>query len=219
MKLIKFQGDSLGTREHFDKLDPYVRKRFMDMIAEYGKPVQVNSAMRDMNEQQNLYDKWIQGGKKGNVVGKPGSSKHNFGRAIDLNSNQVADLDTSGLLSRYGFNTIPNDPPHIEMAKFGGEFSGPKSGYPVLLHDKEIVLNKIQSDKLKQKLEQVEKKPVESAMPGLSTTSSTNTTPNTEVVAMLKQFTDVMEYKMDSMIDVLNNGNDISGKILTYSMA
>ena len=219
MKLIKFQGDSLGTRENFDKLDPYVRKRFMDMIAEYGKPVQVNSAMRDMYEQQNLYDKWIQGGKKGNVVGKPGSSKHNFGRALDLNSNQVADLSSSGLLARYGFNTIPNDPPHIEMAKFGGAFSGPDSGYPVMLHGKETVLSKIQGDKLKQKLEQVEKKSIETSIPELSPTSSTNSTSNTEVVAMLKEFTNTMENKMDNMIGVLSDGNDISGKILTYSMS
>ena len=219
MKLIKFQGDSLGNRENFDKLDPYVRKRFMDMIAEYGKPVQVNSAMRDMNEQQNLYDKWIQGGKKGNVVGKPGSSKHNFGRALDLNSNQVADLSSSGLLARYGFNTIPNDPPHIEMAKFGGAFSGPDSGYPVMLHGKETVLSKIQGDKLKQKLEQVEKKSIETSIPELSPTSSTNSTSNTEVVAMLKEFTSSMENKMDNMIGVLSDGNDISGKILTYSMS
>ena len=219
MKLIKFQGDSLGNRENFDKLDPYVRKRFMDMIAEYGKPVQVNSAMRDMNEQQNLYDKWIQGGKKGNVVGKPGSSKHNFGRALDLNSNQVADLSSSGLLARYGFNTIPNDPPHIEMAKFGGAFSGPDSGYPVMLHGKETVLSKIQGDKLKQKLEQVEKKSIETSIPELSPTSSTNSTSNTEVVAMLKEFTNTMENKMDNMIGVLSDGNDISGKILTYSMS
>jgi hypothetical protein len=59
MKLIKFQGDALGTRTHFDALDPYVKQNFMDMIAEYGKPVQINAAMRSEQEQQTLYDKWI----------------------------------------------------------------------------------------------------------------------------------------------------------------
>jgi hypothetical protein len=36
---------------------------------------------------------------------------------------------------------------------------------------------------------------------------------------MLKEFTNTMENKMDNMIGVLSDGNDISGKILTYSMA
>jgi hypothetical protein len=109
---------------------------------------------------------------------------------------------------------------HVQLAQDGGEFSGPNSGYPVMLHNKETVLNKIQTDKLKKKLEQVEKKPVESTIPGLSPTSSNNTgTSNTEVVAMLKEFTSTMENKMDNMIGVLSDGNDISGKILTYSMA
>ena len=116
-------------------------------------------------------------------------------------------------------DSIQYDPPHIEMAKFGGAFSGPDSGYPVMLHGKETVLSKIQGDKLKQKLEQVEKKSIETSIPELSPTSSTNSTSNTEVVAMLKEFTNTMENKMDNMIGVLSDGNDISGKILTYSMS
>ena len=140
MKLIKFQGDALGTISHFDALDPYVKRTFMDMIAEYGKPVQVNAAMRDMDEQKTLYDKWISNGKVGNPVAKPGDSKHNFGRALDLNSNQVTELKSSGLLSKYGFNTIDKDPPHIEMARFGGVFNGPNSGYDVELHGREAII-------------------------------------------------------------------------------
>ena len=171
-----------------------------------------------------------------NFHSQPGRSKslHTEGKAFDFKLNykptveqgkevvkMLKDMGAGYALDEYNFPSPGSTGGHFhaQLAQDGGEFSGPKSGYPVLLHDKEIVLNKIQSDKLKQKLEQVEKKPVDSAIPGLSTTSSTNPNANTEVVAMLKQFTDVMEYKMDSMIDVLNNGNDISGKILTYSMA
>jgi hypothetical protein len=136
--------------------------------------------------------------------------------------NMLKGIGAGYALDEYNFPSPGSNGQHIhaQLAQDGGEFNGPKSGYPVMLHDKEIVLNKIQSDKLKQKLEQVEKKPVESAIPGLSTTSSNTTSnSNTEVVAMLKEFTNVMENKMDNMIGVLSDGNDISGKILTYSMA
>ena len=171
-----------------------------------------------------------------NFHNEPGRRKslHTEGKAFDFKLNykptieqgkevakMLKDMGAGYVLDEYNFPSPGSTGGHFhaQLARDGGEFSGPNSGYPVLLHGKETVLNKIQGDKLKQKLEQVEKKPVESAMPGLSTTSSTNPNANTEVVAMLKQFTDVMEYKMDNMIDVLNNGNDISGKILTYSMA
>jgi hypothetical protein len=213
MKLIKFQGDALGTRSHFDALDPYVKRNFMDMIAEHGKPVQVNAAMRDMQEQQTLYDKWIANGKVVNPVAKPGSSKHNFGRALDLNSSQVADLSNSGLLSKYGFTTIPKDPPHIEMARFGGVFSGPESGYPVMLHgDQETVVTKPQFDDM---AEGVKKESVTTAMSNLSpTTTNTIESPS----AILQELLDLMENKFDTMIDRLSTGNDISDKLLRNSM-
>ena len=213
MKLIKFQGDALGTRSHFDALDPYVKRNFMDMIAEYGKPVQINAAMRNMDEQQTLYDRWIANGKIGNPVAKPGSSKHNFGRALDLNSSQVADLANSGLLTKYGFNTIPNDPPHIEMARFGGVFSGPESGYPVMLHgDQETVVTKPQFDEM---ANGVKKESVATAMSNLSTTT-TNTMESPS--AILQELLDLMEDKFDTMIDRLSTGNDISDKLLRNSM-
>jgi hypothetical protein len=213
MKLIKFQGDSLGTRAHFDRLDPYVKQNFMAMIAEYGKPVQVNAAMRDMQEQQTLYDKWIANGKMGNPVAKPGQSKHNFGRALDLNRDQVTALSSSGLLSRYGFKTIDNDPPHIEMARFGGVFSGPESGYPVMLHgDDETVVTKPQFDEM---TKGVKKESVTTAFGG-STNMSSNSSESSS--AILQELLVLMEDKFDSMIDKLSTGNDISDKLLRNAM-
>jgi len=214
MKLIKFQGDSLGTRDHFDRLDPYVRQNFMAMIAEYGKPVQVNAAMRDMQEQQTLYDKWIENGKIGNPVALPGRSKHNFGRALDLNSNQVADLSSSGLLSRYGFKTIDNDPPHIEMARFGGVFSGPESGYPVMLHgDQETVVTKPQFDEM---ANGVKKESVTTAFGGSTNMSTSN--PADAPAVILQELMGMMEDKFNEMISQLSTGNDISDKLLRNAM-
>jgi hypothetical protein len=172
-----------------------------------------------------------------NFHNEPGRRKslHTEGKAFDFKLNykptveqgkevtkMLKDMGAGYVLDEYNFPSPGSTGGHFhaQLAQDGGEFSGPSSGYPVMLHGKETVLNKIQGDKLKQKLEQVEKKPVESAMPGLGPTSSNNTgTSNTEVVAMLKQFTNTMEDKMDNMIGVLSDGNDISGRILTYSMA
>ena len=213
MKLIKFQGDALGTRTHFDALDPDVKQKFIDMIAEYGKPVQINAAMRSEQEQQILYDKWIANGKIGNPVAKPGKSNHNFGRALDLNSNQVAALSRSGLLNKYGFNTIPNDPPHIEMARFGGVFSGPESGYPVMLHgDQETVVTKPQFDEM---ANGVKKESVTTAMKNLG---SDNSSPTDSPSAILQELLGLMENKFDAMISQLSTGNDIQDKLLRNSM-
>ncbi len=214
MKLIKFQGDSLGTRAHFDRLEPDVKQKFMDMIAEYGKPVQINAAMRSPEEQQVLYDKWIANGKIGNPVAPAGKSNHNFGRALDLNSNQVAALSRSGLLNKYGFNTIPNDPPHIEMASSGGVFSGPESGYPVMLHgDKETVVTKPQFDEM---TKDVKKESVTTAF-GKSTNMSTDN-PSESSSAILQELLGLMENKFDEMISQLSTGNNIQDKLLRNSM-
>lgn len=168
-----------------------------------------------------------------NEKGKPGSL-HSQGKAFDFSLNykptvdqgkeitkMLKDLGAGYVQDEYNFPSPGSTGGHIhvQLAKDGGAFAGPSDGYPVMLHNKEVVLNKIQTDKLSRKLEQVEKRPVETAIPELSSNTTSQTTMNTEVVAMLEQFTNVMENKMDAMIDVLNNGNDISGKILTYSMA
>ena len=214
MKLIKFQGDALGTRSHFDALDPYVKQNFMNMIAEYGKPVQINAAMRDMNEQQALYDKWIAGGKQGNPVALPGRSKHNFGRALDLNSNQVADLANSGLLAKYGFNTIQGDPPHIEMARLGGVFKGPESGYPVMLHGQEAVVPNAQFEAIENIMSSVTKTGLGSNLSSVSSTGASNTA----TIDALRDLYDVMSDKLDTVIDKLASGNDIQDKLLRNSM-
>jgi hypothetical protein len=214
MKLIRFQGDSLGTKKHFDALDSDVKQKFIDMIAEYGKPVQINAAMRSEQEQQVLYDKWIANGKIGNPVAKPGKSNHNFGRALDLNSNQVSALSGNGLLNKYGFNTIPNDPPHIEMASSGGVFSGPESGYPVMLHgNKETVVTKPQFDEM---ANVVKKESVTTAINNLG--STTTSAPAETPSIILQELLVLMEDKFDEMISQLSTSNTISDKLLRNAM-
>lgn len=162
------------------------------------------------------------------------ASHHTTGKAFDFKLNykptieqgkeivkMLKDLGAGYVKDEYNFPSSGSNGEHIhvQLAEDGGEFKGPKSGYPVMLHGEETVLNEKQKNKLTEKLIEVEKKPVEKEIPALTKTSSNTQSSDPQVVAMLQEFTNVMETKMDAMIDVLNNGNDISGKILTYSMA
>ena len=68
-------------------------------------------------------------------------SKHNEGRALDIQSSQADYLISQGLLGKYGFRSGRefNDPPHIFM-RDGGIATGPKSGYSATLHGTEAVI-------------------------------------------------------------------------------
>jgi uncharacterized protein YcbK (DUF882 family) len=204
--LLKFTSNT-GSREHFEKLDPIVKSNFLSMIAEYGKTVQINSAFRSLEEQASI-------NSGGNPKAQPGQSKHNIGRALDLNSSQVAELKAMGLLAKYGFNTIEGDPPHIEMARNGGLFSGPESGYPVMLHGREAVIPQQQLQAIKSVLDSVTKESLSNALPNVSAASSQN-----ESIGILKDLYQVMSEKLDTIADKLSSGNDTREELLQYSRA
>ena len=133
--LIKFTGGT-GTSEHFGKLEPSVQQAFLSMAQDYsnltGDKLQVNSAFRSHDEQAAV-------NPGANPKAAPGMSKHNIGRAVDIQSSQKDFLQRQGLLDRYGFKTLANDPPHIFM-KDGGIATGPRSGYAATLHGTEAVI-------------------------------------------------------------------------------
>lgn len=214
MKLIRFRGDALGNKAHFDQLNPRTRDRFMAMIAEYGKPVQINSANRSFEEQKKEYDEWVDRGKTGNPVAQPGSSNHETGNALDLNRSQVADLNNAGLLAKYGFKTLAGDPPHIEMARLGGIFNGPDSGYPVMLHGTEAVLPTPQLEAVKTLMSSVTRTSLGSDIPAITGNSNTSA----ETINALRDLYDVMADKLDTVIDKLASSNDIQDKLLRNSM-
>lgn len=133
---IKFTGNT-GSEQHFDKLADPVKTAFAQMARDYnqlsgGKKLQINSAYRSPDEQAN-----VDSGT--NPRAAPGMSKHNIGRAIDIQSTQVKEMDSNGLLKQYGFKTLKNDPPHIFM-RDGGIATGPDTGYPATLHGTEAVI-------------------------------------------------------------------------------
>jgi hypothetical protein len=136
-KVIKFTSGT-GSRDHFDKLQPAVKQAFLGMARDYnnltGEKLQVNSAFRSLGEQAAV-------NPGANPKAAPGMSKHNEGRALDIQSSQADYLISQGLLGKYGFRSGRefNDPPHIFM-RDGGIATGPKSGYAATLHGTEAVI-------------------------------------------------------------------------------
>lgn len=225
LKLIKFQGDALGNKSHYDMLNSNVKENFEKMIAEYGKPVQVNAAMRDKEEQQRMYDAATPRGdgkrynKYGNPVAPPDQSKHTSGKALDLNPADVLALDSLGLLAKYGFKKLEGDPPHIEMAKKGGAFSGPTSGYPVMLHGDEIVIPQPDLMGMIESLSKVKK----TELQDLTQASKTPTTPAglsdnvlQPLVEQQGNMIEILSTKLDAVISKLSTSNDLQQGILTY---
>jgi hypothetical protein len=136
--LINFTGGT-GSKTHFQQLNPTVLNSFVQMASAYfsntGKKLQVNSAFRSMEEQAKV-------NSGTNPKAAPGRSLHNVGKAIDINSSQVSELQSLGLLGQHGFSPLSGDPPHIQMpsAATGGILSGPISGYQAMLHGNEAVV-------------------------------------------------------------------------------
>ena len=134
---IAFTGGT-GDKAHFDQLEPGVKSQFMQMARDYnqltGKKLQVNSAFRSPEEQANV-------NSGANPKAAPGMSKHNIGRAVDINSDQRSFLEQQGLLSQYGFSPLAEDPPHISAAN-GAILSGPTSGYQpnLTMHGTEAIM-------------------------------------------------------------------------------
>lgn len=99
-------------------LHPDVWHNFVGMANEYyaltGEPIQVNSAYRDTETQRKLYQQAVRTGRT-NYVAKPGRSLHEYGFAIDINSNVSNKLDRMGLMSKWKFNRpLKNHPRNPE---------------------------------------------------------------------------------------------------------
>lgn len=109
--VVPFDGTLAGIRtklrhEAITNLDPDVLNLFGGMAKEYnaltGKELTVTEAFRSYQEQAALYAKYGASGR----AAPPGRSLHEFGLAIDVSSQDVAELERLGLLRKYGF-TVP----------------------------------------------------------------------------------------------------------------
>ena len=80
-----------------------------------GLGLRLNNSYRSSDEQEALYKAWINRGRTGNPVARPGLSRHEFGFALDLNGLQPLTFHQwNGLLNtgeKYGFTYILGDFP------------------------------------------------------------------------------------------------------------
>lgn len=146
-KLFSFT-DKSGSKSAFEGLDKTFKDAVIRAATEYqavtGKPIQINSAKRDSEDQERLYAETVAAGRPGigptgMKVGKPGTSRHERGHAVDIQQYKdpvaVAAFNKQGL-----YQKVPNDPVHFQ-AKDGGVFDGPEDGYNnIVMHGTEAVI-------------------------------------------------------------------------------
>lgn len=135
-------GSASGSKNNFEQLEGGFKNAVIKAAEEYnattGKKLRINSAKRDSEDQQRLYDDWIASGKTGRPVGKPGTSRHEHGMAVDIQNH--GDPQAVAAMNRQGlYQKVPNDNVHFQFAK-GGISTGPRSGYLATLHGPEAVV-------------------------------------------------------------------------------
>lgn len=103
---------------NINDLKPGIKKKLFSLAADYynatGKKLVVTSGYRSKDKQQKLYDAYLKG-QTDYIVAEPGSSKHNFGEAVDVWSKQANWASEKGLLSKHGLKQpFPSsDPVHL----------------------------------------------------------------------------------------------------------
>lgn len=105
----------LGQGADIQNVHPSLLKNFMGMAEEYGQltnaSIQVNSGKRSSAQQAALH------AADPAKAAPPGSSLHEFGIALDINSADADKLEKLGLMRKYGFTRpVGGEPWHIEPA-------------------------------------------------------------------------------------------------------
>jgi len=216
-------GSRSGSKSNFEQLNDSIKSKIINAANEFksmtGSTISINSAKRDPEDQQRLWDESVAAGRPGRTakdmpIGRPGTSKHERGMAVDIqnynDSKAVAAMNAQGL-----FQTVPNDPVHFEMARMGGVFDGPESGYPVMLHGKEAVVPENQLKVVKTLLENVTKENLSSALP--TTTNTTVASQPENDNRLLADLYNIMDDKFSTMISILSSSNDVQAELLKHS--
>ena len=125
-KILKFTSKS-GSQQNFEGLNETFKNAVIAAATEYNKltggMLQINSAKRDPEDQQRLWDESVAAGRTGKTasgmpIGKPGRSLHERGEAVDIQNYQ--DPAAVAALAKYGLTQkVPSDPVHFQ-AKDGG---------------------------------------------------------------------------------------------------
>lgn len=108
-------------------LNPSVLRNFLGMAEEYGKltggkSIMVNSAYRSKQDQER-----VRAANPGKAA-RPGSSAHEFGLALDIQSGDADALDKLGLMKKYGFTRpVGKETWHVEPAGIQKDLAAAKN--------------------------------------------------------------------------------------------
>ena len=127
-------------------------------------------------------------------------------------------MGASKVLDEYFADKSPyttGDHFHVEVARGGGFFSGPNSGFPVMMHNRESVWPE---PKLEALMNSVKKQSIEEYKQNMLSTTGSDNAGGKDVAIAFNELKDTISVKLDAVIDKLTNGNDIQQNILNYSM-
>jgi hypothetical protein len=223
-KIMKF-GTGSGAQENFEGLNSTFKDAVTAAATEYnavtGNKLKINSAKRDSEDQQRLWDETVAAGRPGKgptgmAVGKPGRSLHERGEAVDIQNYKdpeaVAAMNKQGLSQK-----VPGDPVHFQALE-GGILDGPKSGYPVegIMHGREAIIPLNPDSIITKLLETPDSKATKEI--NNDNTISTNTSSKDDITnQLMTDLYTMMEEKFDAMIDALEDGNDHTEKLVKFS--
>jgi hypothetical protein len=220
-KIMKF-GTGSGTQQNFEELNDTFQNAVTAAATEYnsvtGNKLTINSAKRDPQDQQRLWDESVAAGRPGKgptgmAIGKPGRSLHEKGEAVDIQN--YKDPDAVAAMNKQGLTQkVPGDPVHFQALE-GGILNGPKSGYPVegTMHGREAIIP-LNPDSIITKLLTTSEAQIKQEMNNTVTTNTPSTDTTSQIMADLYS---MMEEKFDAMIDALEDGNDHTERLVRFS--
>lgn len=139
-------GFMMGRGVDVSGVNPKLWNNFLGMAKDYkaiyGKDIPLNSAYRDMDKQQKLYnDAIVKYGSEAAArkwVAPPGRSMHNFGYALDIGDsagivrNELKSSPMGNLASKWGFDfPMDHEAWHIEPKGFKEHYSDVRGGNAV----------------------------------------------------------------------------------------
>lgn len=172
-------------------------------------------------------------------INVPGS-RHTQGKALDfvlperptpdqakLIKEQLKDLGAAKVMDEYYQDKNKNTKGehfHVEVARFGGLFSGPEQGYPIMMHGKkesawpERELKGLLKEVQKSSLSQYKKELMQEMGLDTDNTSSAGGT-NLNNDRLSSVLVETLTAKLDAVISRLDKSNGIQDDILTYTKA
>ncbi len=226
--LLNFTGAS-GSYENFQALNPGMKIAVLNAAADYkqqtGNKLQVNSARRNLADQQRIWDTSVRNGTpgrqpNGRLVARPNANApHMRGNAIDLQQGINDTSRTNRILARHKLVNKYGaaDLPHYDLqAEYGGIFDGPSVGFPSD-SDRGKKLGSLNMDSLLMKLAKTSSDTL-STVTTSSTSSATDNFAAEDQGAMNLELYNMIQYKLDNVLNALDSSYSTQSKILKHSM-